>query len=55
MSALDGTGALIRLALRRDRILLPVWLIALIAIAAGTAKSTISLYKTLSLADPGRR
>jgi ABC-2 type transport system permease protein len=50
MSALAGTGGLVRMALRRDRILLPVWLILLIAIAAGTAKSTISLYKT-----PGSR
>jgi ABC-2 type transport system permease protein len=46
VSALAGTGGLVRMALRRDRILLPVWLIALIAIAAGTASSTISLYKT---------
>jgi len=46
MSAFAGTGELVRMALRRDRILLPVWLILLVTIAAGTAESTISLYKT---------
>ena len=45
MSAFTGTGQLVRLGLRRDRILLPVWLLLFVAIAAGTAKSTIALYQ----------
>ncbi|MFC5908753.1 ABC transporter permease [Streptacidiphilus monticola] len=39
-----GLSPLLRLALRRDRIMLPVWLYALIATVAGTAFSIRKLY-----------
>jgi ABC-2 type transport system permease protein len=44
VSALVGTGALVRLALRRDRILLPVWLAVFVTMAAGSASATVGLY-----------
>jgi ABC-2 type transport system permease protein len=37
----------LRLALRRDRILLPVWIAAFVAVAAGSAASVVALYPTL--------
>lgn len=46
MTSLTGTWALIRLALRRDRIKLPVWLFALIGILAAQVTSIISVYET---------
>ena len=39
MTALAGTGELTRLAARRDRILLPVWIYVLTAVVASTAYS----------------
>jgi polyether ionophore transport system permease protein len=39
VSTLAGTGALARLAARRDRIMLPAWLYVLTALVAGTAYS----------------
>lgn len=45
MSPFTGTGQLVRLGLRRDRVLLPVWLLLFAAMAAGTAKSTLALYR----------
>ncbi|MFP5347949.1 MAG: ABC transporter permease [Actinomycetes bacterium] len=47
MSAFTGTTALVRLALRRDRVLLPVWLAVFVAMAASSAAATIGLYPTL--------
>jgi polyether ionophore transport system permease protein len=44
MNALTGTGALVRLALRRDRILLPVWLAVFVLMAVSSAAATIGLY-----------
>ncbi|MFN2496741.1 MAG: ABC transporter permease [Pseudonocardiaceae bacterium] len=44
MSAFTGTGALVRLALRRDRIQLPVWLLALTGLQALTVSSVLGLY-----------
>ncbi|MGH3911671.1 MAG: ABC transporter permease, partial [Pseudonocardiaceae bacterium] len=44
MTAFTGTGTLIRLALRRDRIQLPVWLIALTLVQAATVSSVLGLY-----------
>lgn len=44
MSAFTGTGPLIRLALRRDRIKLPVWIIVLAAMFAGSVASTLDFY-----------
>lgn len=46
MSDLAGTGALIRLALRRDRIVLPVWILAVVALTASTASAFEGLYDT---------
>jgi ABC-2 type transport system permease protein len=39
-----GTGTMLGLALRRDRILLPLWILGLAAMAAGTAAATVALY-----------
>lgn len=39
-----GTTTLARLALRRDRILLPVWIIVFVAMAAGSAQASIELF-----------
>lgn len=44
MSSLVGTGALVRLALRRDRILIPVFLIILVVMVAAAAYATADLY-----------
>src|SRR5215468_9634365 len=44
--ALLGTGELIKLALRRDRIMIPAWVYALTATAASTAESFAYLYNT---------
>lgn len=48
MTALAGTGALTRLALRRDRIMLPVWVYLIVIMAASTASSTKGLYPDLA-------
>ena len=39
MSSFVGTGALIRLALRRDRLMLPIWIVVL-GVAAGEHRPT---------------
>jgi ABC-2 type transport system permease protein len=44
--ALTGTRRLIRLAARRDRIVLPVWLLALVGLLGATVASIVSLYPT---------
>lgn len=44
MNALVGTGTLARLALRRDRIQLPVWLLALTVLQMATTSSVLGLY-----------
>lgn len=41
-----GTGRLVRLALRRDRVQLPVWLLALTGVVAASASSIQGLYQT---------
>ncbi|RVW00920.1 ABC transporter permease [Rhodococcus spongiicola] len=41
-----GTGRLVRLALRRDRIQLPVWLFALVVLQAISVSSVLGLYPT---------
>jgi ABC-2 type transport system permease protein len=46
MTALAGTGALVRLAARRDRILVPVWLYLLTAVVASTAYTLKKAYPT---------
>ena len=41
MTAFTGTGRLVRLALRRDRVQLPLWLIGLMLVQAVTISSII--------------
>ncbi|WP_010474338.1 ABC transporter membrane-spanning protein [Streptomyces sudanensis] len=43
---LAGTGALLRLALRRDRVMLPVWVLALGVVVVSGAGSIDALYPT---------
>ena len=50
MSTFTGTGSLVRLASRRDRVLIPVSVLALVAFAAGSAQATIDLYPSLASA-----
>jgi ABC-2 type transport system permease protein len=50
MSTFAGTGSLLRLASRRDRVLIPVSVLALVAFAAGSAQATIGLYPSLTSA-----
>ena len=45
-SGFAGTGQLLRLALRRDRVVAGVWVLGLFAFAASQAASIISLYPT---------
>jgi ABC-2 type transport system permease protein len=47
MKGFIGTGALLRLALRRDRIQLPVWLLVQAAVLSGSASSIVGLYNTV--------
>lgn len=47
MNELTGTRALVRLALRRDRIMLTAWLLIFVAMAAGSASATVGLYDTV--------
>src|SRR4051794_31491561 len=44
MNEFAGTSTLVRLALRRDRVLLPIWIIVFVSMAAGSAKASIDLY-----------
>ncbi|MGV1037409.1 MAG: ABC transporter permease [Candidatus Nanopelagicales bacterium] len=46
MSEFIGTGPLLRLALRRDRILLPIWLALFAGMGAISASATVGLYPT---------
>jgi ABC-2 type transport system permease protein len=46
MSGLTGTGALLRLALRRDRVILPVCIVLLVLLAGGSAQAALALYTT---------
>jgi ABC-2 type transport system permease protein len=43
---LTGTQRLVRLALRRDRVLLPVWIAGLVALLVLTVVSIVGLYQT---------
>jgi ABC-2 type transport system permease protein len=43
-SAVTGTGRMVRLALRRDRVMMPVWVIATVSVVASTAAAFVSLY-----------
>lgn len=46
MSTFAGTRPLLRLFLRRDRIRIPVWIVALVGLATVSAASIIDLYST---------
>ena len=46
MTELAGTPALLRLAMRRDRVQLPVWLLGLTVLHAISIGSTLGLYRT---------
>ncbi|MFC5826594.1 ABC transporter permease [Nonomuraea insulae] len=43
---MTGTGALIRLILRRDRLILPVWIVVTVLVPYGVASGAASLYTT---------
>lgn len=47
MNTLVGTGSLVRLVLRRERIQLPVWILVITGIVAATASSFAELYPTV--------
>jgi ABC-2 type transport system permease protein len=47
VTALAGTGSLVRLALRRDRVMLVVWILVFVVTAAGSAGATVGLYSTV--------
>ena len=44
MTAFTGTWRLVRLALRRDRVQLPLWLLGLVLLEASTVSSIVGLY-----------
>lgn len=46
MTELTGTGALVRLILRRDRVLMPIWILVISLVPLGLASGTASLYPT---------
>ncbi|HYN57378.1 MAG TPA: hypothetical protein VES03_09290 [Motilibacterales bacterium] len=46
-SALAGTGAMLRLALRRDRVLVPSWVLGIAGMATLSAQATVGLYPEL--------
>lgn len=46
MSTLTGTWPLVRLILRRDRVRLPVWLVAILVLVFSSARAVQSLYPT---------
>ncbi|GAA2168353.1 ABC-2 type transport system permease protein [Humibacillus xanthopallidus] len=54
-SGLTGTTRLLRLAARRDRVLIPASALTLMAVVAGSAKATFDLYPDPSLASPALR
>ncbi|MEI2766794.1 MAG: polyketide antibiotic transporter [Dermatophilaceae bacterium] len=46
-SSLAGTATLVRLAVRRDRLLLPVGILGITAFAVSSAQATLALYPTM--------
>ena len=48
VSGFEGTGSLLRLALRRDRVLLPAWTGVFLLTASGSAGATVGLYPTIA-------
>ena len=55
MTALVGTGSLVRLALRRDRVMLSAWILIFVVTAAGSAAATVGLYGTVESRIARRR
>lgn len=55
MSSLAGTGTLVRLALRRDRIRLAIWVVALVLVTLGSAAAFAALYPTVESRLPFAR
>ena len=51
MRPYTGTGTMVRLALRRDRVLIPLWAVILSVVVASSVAATIDLYPDLA----GRR
>src|SRR5690242_3813400 len=47
MSDFAGTKPLVRLALRRDRILIPVWILVFVFFVASSAGASVGLYDSL--------
>lgn len=48
MRSFEGTGTLIRLGLRRDRVLLPAWISVFVLMVAGSASATVGIYPTIA-------
>ena len=48
MTGFEGTGAMLRLAVRRDRVLLPVWVAVFVLTAASSASATVGLYPSIA-------
>jgi len=48
MSVFTGTWPLVRLALRRDRLMLPLWIAVFVLVAGSSAKATVGLYPTVA-------
>lgn len=55
MSGLTGSRALLRLAWRRDRIFIPVGIVAMTAMAVASVKATLALYPTSASLGPAVR
>ena len=53
MSGFAGTGTLLRLALRRDRVLLPLTVLGLVILAVSSAQATLALYPTTAAMAQG--
>jgi ABC-2 type transport system permease protein len=51
VNGLAGTGTMIRLILRRDRIRIPVWIFAIVGIILSSAASVIGVYATQAEID----
>ena len=54
MSGYAGTGALLKLALRRDRVVIPLSVAGLVLFAGGSAKSTLDLYQGQDAVEAAR-
>ena len=50
---ISGTGTLLRLAWRRDRVLIPVSLLALTVLSVGSGQATLALYPNEAAARDG--